>query len=157
MKRFLLTLLCAAGATLASYAQPNTSSPPADPNGPQIYFKIDTYTFDTIHQGDTVKYTFTFKNTGKQPLVITDAQVGCGCTHPEFPKEPIAPGKSGTIYVEFRSAGKMGFQDKTITIKSNSNGGDYVLHLKGVVVTTPAPAPGPVPGKDGPQGGPVNK
>src|ERR1044071_8162623 len=73
MKRILLTLLCAAGTTLASFAQPTTSAPPADPNGPQIYFKIDTYTFDTIHQGDTVKYTFTFKNTGKQPLVITDA------------------------------------------------------------------------------------
>lgn len=157
-KRFLLTLICAAGATLASFAQPTTAAPPEDPNGPMITFEVDSYYFDTIHQGDTVKYTFKFKNTGKAPLLITQCVVVCGCTQPVFPKEPIAPGKSGTIYVEFRSAGKMGMQDKTITVKSNSTGGDFVLHLKGtVIVASPAP-PAPVPGKDAQRGGaPVNK
>lgn len=155
MKRILFTLICAAGATLASYAQPTTSAPPADPNAPRIEFEVEVYNFDTIVQGDTVKYTFKFKNTGKSPLIISQALVTCGCTDPKFSKEPIAPGKTGTIYVEFRSAGKMGYQDKTITVKSNNGGGDVVLHLKGYVKVKPAPAP--VPGKDAQRGGaPVN-
>src|SRR5687767_14354816 len=106
MKRIFLTLICAMGATLASYAQPVSSAPDVDPNAPMIKFDIDTYGFDSIVQGDTVKYTFKFKNTGKAPLLITDVQVQCGCTQPTYSKEPIAPGKTGTIYVEFRSAGK---------------------------------------------------
>jgi hypothetical protein len=141
MKRILLTLICAMGAAIASYAQP-TSSAPDDPNAPKMTFTADVYNFDTIMQGDTVKYTFTFKNTGKSPLLITEALVGCGCTQPTFSKAPIAPGKTGTIYVEFRSAGKMGYQDKTVTVKSNNGSGDVVLHLKGTVIPKPAPAPG---------------
>ncbi len=141
MKRTLLALIFSS-ASLTAFAQP-TSSAPDDPNGPKMVVAVDTYAFDSITQGDTVKYTFTFKNTGKAPLIITDALVGCGCTTPVFSKEPIAPGKSGTIYVEFRSIGKMGYQDKTVTIKSNSNTGDVVLHLKGTVVAAPkAPTPG---------------
>jgi len=151
-KRLLLSVICAA-ATLTAFAQPGASAPPPDPNAPKIVFTEMEYDFDSIVQGDTVKYTFHFKNTGKSPLLITDALVGCGCTHPEFSKEPIAPGKTGTIYVEFRSAGKMGMQDKTITVQSNNGGGDVVLHLKGkVVLPPPAPAPG-----NQPRSGPVNK
>lgn len=140
MKRILLTLICAAATSLAAYAQPTTSAPD-DPNGPKITFEVEVYEFDTIVQGDTVKYTFKFKNTGKAPLLISDAIVGCGCTVPKYSKEPIAPGKSATMYVEFRSAGKLGYQDKTITVKSNSNTGDVVLHLKGTIIPkTAAPA-----------------
>ena len=130
MKRILLTLIFA-GASLMAFAQPTSAAPPDDPSAPKITFETLEYNFDSIVQGDTVKYTFKFKNTGKSPLLITSADVTCGCTQPVFPKEPIPPGKSGTIYVEFRSAGKMGMQDKTITIKSNNGGGDVVLHLKG--------------------------
>lgn len=162
MKRILLTLICAAGASLASYAQPTTSAPDADPNAPMMTFEVESFNFDTIMQGDTVKYTFKFKNTGKTPLIITDAQVGCGCTKPTYSKEPIAPGKTGTIYVEFRSAGKGGYQDKPITIKSNSGGGDIVLHLIGTVkipaakAPQPTPAPAPRPGDAQRGGAPVN-
>lgn len=156
-KRVLLTLICAAGATIASFAQPTTSKPD-DPNGPKIVFEVMEFNFDTIMQGDTVKYTFRFKNTGKAPLLISDVHVQCGCTVPQYSKEPIAAGKSGTIYVEFRSYGKMGYQDKWITVMSNSNGGDVILHLKGTVVVAAKPAPAPAPGKDAQRGGaPVNK
>ena len=163
MNRIFITLICALGVSLAAYAQPNSSQPPADPNAPMIAFDVDTYNFDTIMQGDTVKYTFKFKNTGKSPLLITECVVQCGCTQPVFSKEPIAPGKTGTIYVEFRSMGKSYMQDKQITVKSNSGGGDIVLHLKGYVkvpaakAPQPAPAPAPRPG-DGTRGGgvPVN-
>lgn len=152
MKRILLTLICAS-ASLVAFAQPSTSEPVADPAAPKMTFEVMEYNFDSIVQGDTVKYTFKFKNTGKSPLLITDAQVGCGCTQPTYSKEPIAPGKSGTIYVEFRSVGKMGPQDKTITIVSNNGAGNVVLHLKGKVVTAP---PAPTPGNTN-RGGPQNK
>lgn len=152
MNRILLTLICVA-ATLTAFAQGGASAPPEDPSAPKMVFTNEVYNFDSIVQGDTVKYTFKFKNDGKSPLLITEAIVGCGCTQPTFSKEPIAPGKTGTIYVEFRSAGKIGVQDKTITVKSNNGGGDVVLHLKGKVVT---PAPAPAPGNQ-PRSGPVNK
>lgn len=151
MKRILLSMICAA-ATLTAFAQPGTSAPPDDPTAAKITFETLEYNFDSIVQGDTVKYTFKFKNTGKSPLLLTDAIVGCGCTVPNYSKEPIAPGKSGTIYVEFRSAGKMGVQDKTITVKSNNGGGDVVLHLKGkIVLKAAADGQGPMNRTGGPQ------
>src|SRR5687768_1706260 len=105
MNRILLTLIFAT-ASLIALAQPTTTALPDDPSAPKITFETLEYNFDSIVQGDTVKYTFKFKNTGKSPLLITEAAVTCGCTQPIFPKEPIPPGKSGTVYVEFRSAGK---------------------------------------------------
>jgi hypothetical protein len=150
MKRILLFLICAT-ASLAAFAQPTSSAPVADPSAPIITFETMEYNFDSVVQGDTVKYTFTFKNTGKSPLIISDVQVGCGCTVPKYSKEPIAPGKKGTIYVEFRSAGKMGVQDKPVTVISNSGGGNVVLHLKGTVQVKPAAAPADT------RPGPVNK
>ncbi len=144
-------MICAA-ASLTAFAQPGASKPPEDPNAPNMVFTQLEYNFDSIVVGDTVKYTFTFKNTGKSPLIITDAIVGCGCTKPTYSKEPIPPGKSGTIYVEFRSIGKMGVQDKTITVQSNNGGGDIVLHLKGKVVMKAAEeGQGPMNRTGGPQ------
>ncbi|MFM9026570.1 MAG: DUF1573 domain-containing protein, partial [Bacteroidota bacterium] len=91
------------------------------------------YNFGTIKQGDKVTYDFSFTNNGKEPLIITSAQGSCGCTVPEWPKEPVAKGAKGSIHVEFNSTGKMGMQDKTVTISSNSKTGQKVLHLKGNV------------------------
>jgi len=143
-------MICAASSMIA-FAQPTTTEPVADPSAPKITFEVMEYNFDSIVQGDTVKYTFKFKNTGKSPLLITDAQVGCGCTAPTYPHEPIAPGKSGTVYVEFRSAGKMGPQDKTITIVSNNGSGNVILHLKGKVVMKAAEGAGSMNRTGGPQ------
>ena len=150
MKRILLTLICAASSVIA-FAQPTTTEPVADPSAPKITFDVTEHNFDSIVQGDTVKYTFTFKNTGKSPLVISDVTVGCGCTVPKYSKEPIAPGKKGTIYVEFRSAGKMGQQEKPITVISNNGGGNVVLYLRGKVVMQKAAEPMKR------EGGPQNK
>ncbi len=154
MKRTLLALLIALGTSAVAQAQP-TSSAPDNKNGPVITFAVQSLPFDSIIQGTVVEREFTFKNTGKAPLIITDVSVGCGCTVTEFPKEPIAPGKSGKIRVTFNSANNMGPQDKAATVKSNSTGGDVVLHLTGKVIPNPnAPAIGtPIPSG----GFPVNK
>ena len=57
--------------------------------------------FGTIQQGDTPEFTFTFRNTGNEPMIIANAKGSCGCTVPQWPKEPIAPGEIGEINVKF--------------------------------------------------------
>ena len=81
-------------------------------------FKFDktTHDFGTITEGSQVKTTFILTNTGKEPIVVTNHEVGCGCTTPEYTKEPIMPGKSTPIVVGFNSAGKSGAQDKDVKL-----------------------------------------
>jgi hypothetical protein len=137
-KLFLLTVLAAGFATMLK-AQP-TVTPNLDPSAPEMTFKSDTASFGSVTQGTKVEHDFVFKNTGKTPLVITNATGSCQCTVPQYPKEPIAPGKTGVIHVVFDSTGKMGMQDKTVTIVSNSRDGQIVLHLKGTVTAPKAEA-----------------
>nr|HNH67158.1 DUF1573 domain-containing protein [Bacteroidia bacterium] len=68
-----------------------------------------------ITEGEIVSYNFKFKNSGKAPLIITQASASCGCTVPEYSKDPIAPGQEGFIKVTFNSEGKHGMTSKTIT------------------------------------------
>ncbi|MCA6361937.1 MAG: DUF1573 domain-containing protein [Bacteroidetes bacterium] len=129
MKRiFTLALLLVGAASVKAQ-----SSASLDPNAPVMEFRQETIEFGTITQGDKVTREFVFTNTGKQPLIITEVKVTCGCTDPQYPKTPIAPGKQGTITVTFNSAGKSGIQSKPITIVSNNRDGDVILHLKGEV------------------------
>lgn len=97
----------------------------------QIKFEQETYDFGVITQGEKVTYDFKFRNTGKTPLIITDAQASCGCTVPEKPEKPINPGEEGVIKVVFNSAGKMGMQNKMVTITSNAIPAISELHLIG--------------------------
>jgi len=103
------------------------------PDAGVISFEHGMYNFGTITQGDKVHYDFKFKNTGKSPLIITDATATCGCTIPEKPKEPVKPGENGVIKVVFNSTGKLGMQDKVVTITSNGNPSTTEVHLIGEV------------------------
>ncbi|RZL50854.1 MAG: DUF1573 domain-containing protein [Pedobacter sp.] len=102
-------------------------------DAPKVKFEKLIYDFGTIEQGEKVHFDFKFTNTGKTPLIITDATATCGCTVPEFPKTPVKPGESGTIKVVFDSSGKMGMQDKQVTLVSNANPEPEKLHLVGEV------------------------
>ena len=104
-----------------------------NPDQASFKFAEEEFNFKTINQGDAVNHDFSFTNTGKEPLVISNAQGSCGCTVPIWPKEPIAPGATAAIKVTFNSAGKMGVQDKTVTLTSNAKQNPMVLHLKGNV------------------------
>jgi len=124
----------------AAHAQENKTAPatpavaPAEnKNQADMKFEVDEYNFGTIKQGDKVTYDFNFVNVGKEPLIISEAHGSCGCTVPSWPKEPVAKGAKAVIHVEFNSTGKMGMQDKTVTITSNAKVGSKVLHLKGNV------------------------
>lgn len=130
---------------IASKAQ---EKPVENPNQANFKFEKDTMNFGTIKQGEVVNYEFKFTNTGKEPLIITEAHGSCGCTVPEYPKEPIKPGGKGVIKVTFNSAGKSSMQIKTVTLSSNAKGGPKVLYVKGnVEVKTETPAPAPAPEK----------
>ena len=76
--------------------------------------------------------TFTFTNTGNAPLIINQAIASCGCTVPEYTKEPVAPGKTGTINVTYNGKGKFpGYFKKTITIRTNGKTEMTRLYISG--------------------------
>ena len=93
-------------------------------------FEKKEHDFGVINPDSKVDYTFKFKNTGKEDLVISNAQGSCGCTIPEYPKEAIKPGESGKIKVSFNSAGKSGNQQKSVTITANTEVGKELLTIK---------------------------
>ena len=132
MTKMLLLALSLTMAGTAAQAQ-TTKPAKAKPAGPQIEFSEVKYDFGTIKQGDVVDHVFKFKNTGTQPLVISNIGVSCGCTTPEWTKDPVMPGKTGTISAKFNSTGKMGMQNKVLTVESNSAAGNAMVSLVGEV------------------------
>ena len=98
-----------------------------------ITFSKTEHDFGVINEGDIVETTFSFKNTGKSELIITNAVGSCGCTVPEWPKEPIAAGESGLIKVKFNSQGKPNKQSKTITLTTNTANGKETVLVKAEV------------------------
>ena len=86
----------------------------------KMVFDTTVHNFGTVKEGDVVKYAFKFKNAGENPLMISKTDVSCGCTVPSFPKEPIAPGATGEITVQFNTSGKEGLQKKNILVHSNN-------------------------------------
>jgi hypothetical protein len=91
------------------------------------------YDFGTVNEGDIVETVFKVTNSGKTDLVITDAQVTCGCTVPVWPKKPIKPGETEDVHVKFNTNGKGNRQQKNITLITNTETGREILTLKGMV------------------------
>ncbi len=79
------------------------------------------YDFGQMTEGDTAEHVFKFTNTGEFPLIINNITASCGCTTPEWPREPIPPGAQSSIRVRFNSRGKQGEQNKTVTIMANTD------------------------------------
>lgn len=102
-------------------------------NVARMEFEETVYLFDTVDEGDIVKHTFHFTNTGKVPLIINDAHSTCGCTVPKWPKNPISPGRKGTIKVEFNTLNKTKQQEKPVIINANTYPSVTKLYLKGFV------------------------
>ncbi|GAA3924970.1 DUF1573 domain-containing protein [Hymenobacter algoricola] len=146
MKKALVLALSLSLAGFASQAQ-SAAVKPANAQekvaGPQIQFEEVKYDFGAIKQGDVVDHTFRFKNVGTQPLIISNIGVSCGCTTPEWTKDPVMPGKTGTISAKFNSAGKMGMQNKVLTVESNSAAGSAMVSLVGDVKDAAAASAAP--------------
>jgi hypothetical protein len=94
------------------------------------------YNFGTVSDGEKVEYSYRFRNTGKNPLIISSAVASCGCTVPEKPEEPIKPGETGFLKVVFNSKGRVGEVHKEITVTSNAFPKFPVLQLTGQVVSS---------------------
>lgn len=99
----------------------------------KLVFLETEYNFGEIQEGEVIEHVFQFTNIGKVPLIISDARSTCGCTVPKWSKEPIAPGETSEISVQFNSTNKSGQQNKPITITANTYPAETVVHLKGVV------------------------
>lgn len=124
MKKFFFLALTFSLGFGAANAQTSTSAPATNQKvvtaGPIISFAENKHDFGSIKEGDVVKHTFKFKNTGNQPLVVSEVRVTCGCTTPDWTKTPVAPGQSGFITAQFNSTAKPGQNHKVITVVSNS-------------------------------------
>src|SRR6185312_11708608 len=101
---------------------------------PVLEFKDTLHDFGTIHEDEVVVYEFAFTNTGKSPLIISSAQGSCGCTIPDYPHDPVAPGQSGILKVSFNSAAKFGHQEKSVAVHTNSLRGTHMLYIKADVI-----------------------
>ena len=161
MKKLVLTLglfVFAAGATFAQgkkATKPMAKAPaknaveatptatvaaaPAAPataeNPDAMKFTNEVHDFGTIPEGPNAEYEFTFKNTGKEPIIIQRAQPSCGCTTPSYSKDPVLPGKTGSIKASYGTQGRPNAFTKTITVVSNV--GTKVLTIKGNVEKAP--------------------
>ncbi|NNC95726.1 MAG: DUF1573 domain-containing protein [Chitinophagales bacterium] len=103
--------------------------------GPTTTMNFDKmeHDFGTIEQGDKVAHTFEFTNTGSEPLIIQSAKGSCGCTVPQWPKDPVAPGEVGELKVEYDSKGKRNQEVKTVTIMANTEPAITRLTIKAYV------------------------
>ena len=101
---------------------------------PKIEMLETSFDFGEMQQGESVTHDFVLKNIGEGNLIISAAKGSCGCTVPEWPKEPIAQGEEATIKVTFNSAGKSGKQNKTVTLVTNAIPNTKVLTINGNVI-----------------------
>lgn len=135
-------------SSVTSAAKPATLTNPAsdakafDPLAQQAQAAIDNrpkttvsfanyeHDFGNIKQDSENKYVFSFTNTGKEPLLIENAQGSCGCTVPNYPKEPIAPGATGQIEVVYKPGKQENQQNKTVTVTANTEPKQTTLRIK---------------------------
>ena len=149
MKHLILTtvigasLLCGAQAQEKAQVQALSPSPKQDSviankNAPEITFESEIIDYGTIEHNANGVREFKFKNTGKEPLIISNARGSCGCTVPTWPHEPIMPGESNVIQVKY-STDRVGHFTKTITLSSNAKTSTKTLTIQGDVLPDPTP------------------
>jgi len=129
------TLLNAPALTTPT-TTPDISTKPAKPEPPKtsIAFAKETFDFGNIKQNSTNnKYVFKFTNTGDKPLIIENAKGSCGCTVPVWPKEPILPGGTGEIEVDYKPGKQKGNQRKTVTVTANTEPKDTRIVISAFV------------------------
>lgn len=114
-----------------------TKEPTKKVKAPEIQFEKTVHDYGNIMQGDNGECEFKFKNTGKEPLILSNVYSSCGCTVPSWPKEPIMPGKSEVIKVKYNTS-RLGTINKKVTVISNAVSTPIELFIKGNVSAKPA-------------------
>ncbi|MBS1779512.1 MAG: DUF1573 domain-containing protein [Bacteroidetes bacterium] len=148
MKKLLLSLSVVLAVSGVSYAQSHDGQPtatttaapaaaaPASSLKPEnLQFNEEIHDFGTVAEGGDINFNFVFKNTGKEPIIVQSVNVSCGCTSPSWSKDPVLPGKKGTIPVTYHTQGRVGQFNKPITVMSNA--GTKVITIKGTVEKAP--------------------
>lgn len=102
-------------------------------NVAKLSFEIEKYDFGKVNEGEIVYHVFEFENVGKVPLLIRDVRSTCGCTVPEWPETPVAPGERGSISVKFDTTNKYSEQSKPIIITANTYPATTRVYLYGYV------------------------
>jgi hypothetical protein len=116
----------------AAKAAPAANQPkPALVQGASIAFEKMEHDFGTLNMGPQATVSFKFSNNGTEAVVLTDVHASCGCTTPEWPREPIAPGQNSEIKAIYNTAGRPGYFEKTIFV--TYNGKTVELKIKGTV------------------------
>lgn len=113
---------------------PASADEPLDTNQlARMTYGETEFDFGTVKEGEIVIHSFPFTNTGKVPLIISNARSTCGCTIPEWPEEPVPPGGTGEIKARFNTSGKKESQRKVITVTANTYPNESTVVLKGMV------------------------
>ena len=114
-------------------------------NAPEITFEKDVIDLGEFMQYDdeSSKCEFVFTNTGKEPLIISKCKGSCGCTVPECPKEPILPGESNVIKVDYDEK-RVGIINKSVTITSNAKNASKIIKIKGKIIAANKDAGAPI-------------
>jgi hypothetical protein len=133
MKKALALILVAILTVSVSCSQSTRADTKVDKKAPFIKFEYLEYDYGDIIQGDDGMCEFVFKNTGKNPLVLSNVRPSCGCTVPKWSKEPIKGGGESTIKVKYNT-GRAGSFSKSITVYSNAVNSPVVLKIKGNVL-----------------------
>jgi hypothetical protein len=139
MKKALALLVVALCTISISCSQSSEANAKADKKAPFIKFEFVEYDYGTIYQGDDGTCEFVFKNTGKNPLVLSNVRPSCGCTVPKWSKEPIRGGDESSIEVKYNTR-RAGSFSKSITVYSNATNSPIVLKIKGNVIARTAVA-----------------
>ncbi len=137
MKKFLAT--CSMVALLVAFASAQTATTTIEKSvsGPVMTFEKIDMDYGTIAQGSDPLRKFAFKNTGTEQLVIKNARGSCGCTVPNYKKEPVMPGETSEIEVRYDTQ-RVGPFTKTVTIETNEGDQPRVLTIHGTVTEKPA-------------------
>ena len=135
----VFSLLIVVAFVFSAVAQDANPDKPKKVKEPEITFESLVHDYGEITQGDNGTCEFVFKNTGKADLILTNCRSSCGCTVPEWPKDPIPPGKKAIIKVSYNT-NRLGMINKSITVESNATNNRVVLNIKGNVSAKPSEA-----------------
>ncbi len=137
MKKIISLSLCLVSFVTIMTAQTPEATPTPTVPTTSIEFTDTEFNWGELIEGEKIQNVFTLTNTGNEPLVIKNAKGSCGCTVPRWPREPLMPGESAEILVQFDSKGKGKIggskQAKRVTITANTDPANTYLTIKGVV------------------------
>lgn len=140
MKKIFASVLILIGTFSMSCSQtPSNNTEGESVFGPAIEFKELVHDYGTIEQSGDGTYVFEFANTGTEPLILSNVRSSCGCTIPEWPREPINAGTSSSILVKYNTT-RIGPFSKSISVYSNASEVAIVLRIKGKVEAKAAAA-----------------